>query len=1080
MLTLGPWAILVADRFEWFAAEQTRFAVVLAGLGAVYALLALRSRPLSMTALATFLGYVAVAGSIGVSIGDGHVAAVALGVGAVSTFLIAVALRTPLLSSVSWALALGAVGVVYGLAGVPVEDLHRQLGVVALGIAAASTALALGRRASGVRAWLETAAGVSSVAMAVSMALALPTSDLLWPWALAAAAVTVATVIVFNWRPLVPVAWAYLLVAYVDMFEGAVRSDPVWLVPFGVVAIALSAVLPGRRSWRMPDPAALSLASGLLVLAAAVTDAAIGGASGATLAWSALVVAAIAFIRAEDAWLHVGVAGLVAAGLWEGDVWLGASLVVAAVVETVTAEVRRNRVDGLLLRWVATALWAASYVAVVDWLDPSPLALVWATLGVGVGLSVIGGGGVAVGSPTWASWLGRWWQPVGVAGQLMIIGAGVVGAIELTTTQALYVWATAAAVEAVLIGTLATARSVEAGAWVSAALAGVSVVLFSEAVGLEPGTAVFSAMTAGAVLSGVALWWWLTASKGRITMWVLPVGALGQAALVGSMLQALESFSEADATLVWAVIVWIEAALLGIAGTVKRLGSVAWASTLFIGAGAALGVRGLGLEWLEVIWTTAILAFCLLTVWLVSVVAVEIDRIRMWELPTAALAQASIVAAGVAATIGLPESDAAMTWFVLCLVDAVAIGVVATVTRREWMAFGSAALVPAVIAAGVTALDLDSVRVVIWFAALLAGSVAATAVTRIRERPTAGLWHVPLQALAGVFGLAVVIAAWDVLDERGLLLLGAAVSAVFGAQLLANRRWLGSLQLEAEPISSMLFLVSGAMVAVSLRAENDWWVAVALVMAVIGAVASGAAGRFTGTMRTSALMLGVGYSVTALAAAAVLGGVPSVELGWLLVVVGAAFASFAVTSQRAAVWHLAVLTWLAALLILVHEAYTLELHLTALAVSAVLLTMLEVERVRLRRQDVEIPDWMRVAEWIVMLVPLTLAARDMVAVSTTYGVLLGAEGAALLVWGVLTQTRRRAFVGLGAVTAAIVLSVMIPLVEGFDTNLSMGVWLTIGGVAAVAFITAGSVIEKYRTRIGDRLHHFGEIIERWD
>jgi hypothetical protein len=57
---------------------------------------------------------------------------------------------------------------------------------------------------------------------------------------------------------------------------------------------------------------------------------------------------------------------------------------------------------------------------------------------------------------------------------------------------------------------------------------------------------------------------------------------------------------------------------------------------------------------------------------------------------------------------------------------------------------------------------------------------------------------------------------------------------------------------------------------------------------------------------------------------------------------------------------------------------------------------------------------------------------------------------------------------------------MIPLIEGVDRNLTGGVWLVIGGVAAVVFIALGVVLEKYRTSIGERLTDFGDILESWE
>jgi hypothetical protein len=115
-----------------------------------------------------------------------------------------------------------------------------------------------------------------------------------------------------------------------------------------------------------------------------------------------------------------------------------------------------------------------------------------------------------------------------------------------------------------------------------------------------------------------------------------------------------------------------------------------------------------------------------------------------------------------------------------------------------------------------------------------------------------------------------------------------------------------------------------------------------------------------------------------------------------------------------------------------------------------------------------------------MVVPVALAAGEMVTTALSYGLLLVAEGAVLAVWGGITQVRRRALLGIAAITLAIALGVMIPLIEGLRGGLTGGGWLVVGGIAAVLFITAGSVIEKYRARIGRRIAEWSEILEAWE
>ena len=100
--------------------------------------------------------------------------------------------------------------------------------------------------------------------------------------------------------------------------------------------------------------------------------------------------------------------------------------------------------------------------------------------------------------------------------------------------------------------------------------------------------------------------------------------------------------------------------------------------------------------------------------------------------------------------------------------------------------------------------------------------------------------------------------------------------------------------------------------------------------------------------------------------------------------------------------------------------------------------------------------------------------------SLIYLLLLAAEGAALVTWGGITRVRRRAVVGLIAITTAILLAVLIPLLGEVRQGLTGGGWLIVGAVAALIFIIAGSLIEKQRVRIGQQLSRWGEILEDWE
>jgi hypothetical protein len=513
----------------------------------------------------------------------------------------------------------------------------------------------------------------------------------------------------------------------------------------------------------------------------------------------------------------------------------------------------------------------------------------------------------------------------------------------------------------------------------------------------------------------------------------------------------------------------------------RRNRSAVWLSAVLVGVGFGLTLRGLELDWANIVVPTGIIGVSLLTVWLVMATRATSGRIALWEYPVAALAQAAMVASGVAASLGLGVSDAYLAWMVLTALDMLAIGVVATLTAAGWMAFVSAGLAPVVVGLGIGWLQLGAEQTLVWLAAMVAAGVAASVVTRIQSaRPTLARWVWPAHLVTLLFGGISVLRAVELLATRDVYLVGSLVALFAGGYLLANRALLASVELDAEWLSAFAFVTSATLLAVSLTPQDRWAVPTLIGIAVVGVVAAGMAGLSAEQRRIAWLIAACGFTIVASVDAVALFGAVSAEFGWILVVNGGAFAAYALTARQVLAMHLAVVTWLAAVLILVEHRWTLELHATVLSVSIVLLIMIEVERYRRRREGLDIPSWLRIAEWVVTVIPLALAAREMITTSLAYGLLLGAEGFALLAWGTLSRVRRRAMLGLAAITAAVLMAVMIPLIQGASQNLTGGWWLVIGGVAGVVFIAAGSLIEKYRTRVGDRLTEWGEIIERWE
>lgn len=205
----------------------------------------------------------------------------------------------------------------------------------------------------------------------------------------------------------------------------------------------------------------------------------------------------------------------------------------------------------------------------------------------------------------------------------------------------------------------------------------------------------------------------------------------------------------------------------------------------------------------------------------------------------------------------------------------------------------------------------------------------------------------------------------------------------------------------------------------------------------------------------------------------------SSEVGYLLIVSGGGLAGYGVAAHRLVALEAAAAVWLGALLILINDRFGLELHATVVLVAAVLLAVLDVERYRRTRNGLAQSEVLRAAEWLVMVLPLMIAVGKSFD-SLAYLLLLAAEGAALMTWGGITRVRRRAIVGLIAITTAIVLAVLIPLVGEVREGLTGGGWLIVGAVAALIFIVAGSLIEKQRVRIGEQLSRWSEILEAWE
>ncbi len=571
----------------------------------------------------------------------------------------------------------------------------------------------------------------------------------------------------------------------------------------------------------------------------------------------------------------------------------------------------------------------------------------------------------------------------------------------------------------------------------------------------------------------------------RVLVWTVPLHAVGHGLAVTSYLAGVADLGGATPYGLVTLLLLVEAAALGVIGTVDLEEGLGAGSAGLLAAAYVAFAHWQQWSSEQVILHTAVAGAVLAAVAAASFLTDRLPaRAQLWRRPILALGQTAGIGVVVAAAAALEPSPAAGIAAAVLAYDAVLAGVVGTLRRDRRLIAGSAALFAAAYAAVPqwqlwTRLEFIAATAVL--AALLAA--AATALTRLRRDH---LWAGPLHALTLAAVVAVAFKALTGQPGWEELWALSAVSGGLGCYLAANAAAApAELRLRLVSIAALLGSASLAIVAEVERTGDAF--AVMLLVSGVGMILATVAGLLTASgpdgtehpWRVATALLALGLVTISPAAAVSVFGPLGVEMGTLLVIAGAALAGYGLLAHDLAVIEGAMVVWLVALMILVNEQMDLTLHAAVAIASVTLLATVELERHRRHLSEQPIPFGLLHMEWVLMLAPLILAVADMFE-SLWFGLALFAEGALLTGWGALTEVRRRALLGVGAVVASIILSVMIPALQGITGGLAGGTWLAIGAAAATIFIVAGSAIERKRHAIGRRLAHIAEILEHWE
>jgi hypothetical protein len=147
--------------------------------------------------------------------------------------------------------------------------------------------------------------------------------------------------------------------------------------------------------------------------------------------------------------------------------------------------------------------------------------------------------------------------------------------------------------------------------------------------------------------------------------------------------------------------------------------------------------------------------------------------------------------------------------------------------------------------------------------------------------------------------------------------------------------------------------------------------------------------------------------------------------------------------------------------------------------SIAVLIATETERLIAAARDERPDGWVKAVEWLALLaVPAVTIVSSLQGLG--YLLLLAGFGAAALVWGIMTQVRRRLFVGTLSIAAAAVLAIATPIAEAFAVGVATAGAIGITFAIGVLVIVAAILIERYQQSVGVKFTRLTDAVANWE